>query len=126
MLDTSAITCTVNEPGMMNRLLDMKVDGLITQRPTLTLLELRSCHRVRPQPAAAGVPVQSMRMPVAGRASRQKARSRAMRSPICAVVPGSTGMPESYSAAASSGDAVAARRASASASTAATGVPRGM
>ena len=40
-LGISVIPWTVNEPAMMNRLLDMDVDGIISDRPDWVLLELR-------------------------------------------------------------------------------------
>jgi len=40
-LGLSVIPWTVNEPAMMNKLLDMNVDGIISDRPDLVQLELR-------------------------------------------------------------------------------------
>ena len=40
-LGVSVIPWTVNEPAMMNKLLDMGVDGIISDRPDLVQLELR-------------------------------------------------------------------------------------
>ena len=40
-LGISVIPWTVNEPAMMNKLLDMNVDGIISDRPDLVQLELR-------------------------------------------------------------------------------------
>ena len=40
-LGISVIPWTVNEPAMINKLLDMQVDGIISDRPDLVLLELR-------------------------------------------------------------------------------------
>ena len=37
----SVIPWTVNEPAMMNKLLDMGVDGIISDRPDLVQMELR-------------------------------------------------------------------------------------
>ena len=40
-LGISVIPWTVNEPAMMNKLLDMGVDGIISDRPDLVQAELR-------------------------------------------------------------------------------------
>jgi glycerophosphoryl diester phosphodiesterase len=40
-LDIRVIPWTVNEPAMINKLLDMDVDGIISDRPDLVQLELR-------------------------------------------------------------------------------------
>jgi glycerophosphoryl diester phosphodiesterase len=40
-LGISVIPWTVNEPAMMNKLLDMQVDGIISDRPDLVQIELR-------------------------------------------------------------------------------------
>ena len=40
-LGVLVIPWTVNEPAMMNKLLDMKVDGIISDRPDLVQIELR-------------------------------------------------------------------------------------
>ena len=40
-LGISVIPWTVNEPTMMNKLLDMNVDGIISDRPDLVQIELR-------------------------------------------------------------------------------------
>ena len=50
-LGISVIPWTVNEPAMMNKLLDMNVDGIISDRPDLVQLELRKREpRLKPVP----------------------------------------------------------------------------
>ena len=46
-LGVIVIPWTVNEPAMMNKLLDMDVDGIISDRPDLVQAELR---RRNPKP----------------------------------------------------------------------------
>jgi glycerophosphoryl diester phosphodiesterase len=44
-LGLKVIPWTVNDPVMVNKLLDMKVDGIISDRPDLVLLELKKRGR---------------------------------------------------------------------------------
>ena len=44
-LGISVIPWTVNDPAMMNKLLDMNVDGIISDRPDLVQIELRKRRR---------------------------------------------------------------------------------
>ena len=48
-LGISVVPWTVNEPAMMNKLLDMNVDGIISDRPDLVQLELRK-RGLKPKP----------------------------------------------------------------------------